>query len=161
MKNFLITIMVTACILALCVWALSMATEYGPGPIRHQPSWPAGLAGVLNSHERVYGYWVGHSEDHIYYAGNATEFNAFIQRLYALEGAPITLAVHGRPGSAARLGGDHDSRFGFDWDVTVKRDRGNNHTDIAVGLWLGGNIKRAVGVPANVANLHSDGRAAL
>jgi hypothetical protein len=144
MKNFLITIMVTTFILMLCAWALSMATEYGPGPIVHQPTWPAGLAGVLNSQEREYGYWVGFSADHIYYSGSSAKFDAFIGELSSLQGTPITLVLHDGPGSAARLGDSSKRRFAFDWEVSVERDsKGRaSQADITVDLWLGGHVRQ-------------------
>jgi hypothetical protein len=163
MKNFLITIMVTACILMLCAWALSMATEYGPGPIVHQPTWPAGLAGVLNSQEREYGYWVGFSADHIFYSGDSAEFAAFIGRLAALRGIPVMLVLHDGPGFAGRLGDNSKRRFAFDWEVSVERDsKGRaSQADITVDLWLGGHVRQdKISVPRGITILRAEDRQA-
>ena len=159
MKNFLITIMVTPFILMLCAWALSMATEYGPGPIVHQPTWPAGLAGVLNSQDRVYGYWVGSSEDYVYYTGDTAEFEAFIGQLSALRGVPVTLVLHDGPGYAHRLGDNSRRRFAFDWEVSIERDSEGraSQADITVDLWLGRHVRlREIKVPKCVVILRPD-----
>ena len=159
MKNFLIAIMVTAFILALCAWALSMATEYSPGPIVHQPTWPAGLAGVLNSQDREYGYWVGFSADHIFYSGNSAEFEAFIGQLSALRSTPLTLVLHDGPGLTGRPGDNSKRRFAFDWEVSVERDSEGraSQADITVDLWLGRRVSlRQINVPKCVVILRPD-----
>lgn len=163
MKISLVAIIIICSVLALCAWALSMATEYGPGPIVHQPTWPSGLAGVLNSHERAYGYWVGYSEDHIFYTGSPAEFRSFVRRLSELNGAPIAVIIHDQPGFANRLSGD-STPIPFDWEIAIARDpKGRaSEAEINVHLWTGRHIRMSdVRVPKGVVILRTTGADAV
>ena len=105
------TVMLLALACAAPVFAVS--GEYDKGPVGNK-DWPAGLADLLNSQERVYACWVNWF-DKFYYEGDTDAFNAFLKRYAQVDVTPHTLVLHFGGGSATRvLGGD----IGFDWAVT-------------------------------------------
>ena len=132
-------------ILACSTCAFSLAAEYGPESIAQQPSWPEGLADVLNSKSRVYGYFFN-SQDFFYYSGDAATFNSFIKRLSELKDLPLTLILHPGRGVTTTLM-DKKATVDYDWMVALTPTWSTGpppHTPVGaiakIELWLGGNV---------------------
>lgn len=152
--------------------ALPMAAEYDNGPVRGDHlNWPAGLADLLNSRERVYAYWFNWF-DYFYYSGDTAAFNAFLKRYAQMGAASHVLVLHPGTGSVKRLGPAQFSRYktpdsdeiGFDWAVTGESwgssDAAGNKMPSVVRaeLWLGGQVKlREVVIPDTVEVRFADG----
>ena len=132
--------------------ALAVQANYGTGPVRAEANWPAGLAELLNSQQRVYAacvtFW-----DHFYYAGDTAAFNAFLKRYSQLASESHVLLLHPGQGTTKAVVPDLVSgradTFTFDWEVT---DATRVHpNDVALDLWLGGQVRQpGIVIPANV-----------
>jgi hypothetical protein len=69
-------------------------------PVSPQPGWPAGLANLVNSTNRVHGYFVN-ADDFFFYAGNAQAFAAFLAAYAQLSGIEAhKLHIHAGAGRA-------------------------------------------------------------
>jgi hypothetical protein len=79
MRTAVIAAVIAGVILTCCAYAFPMAAEYRSRTMVQQPSWPEGLADLLNSQTLAYGYWVN-SLDYFYYAGDTKAFNEFLER---------------------------------------------------------------------------------
>ena len=142
-------------ILACSTCAFSLAMEYGPEPIVQPSSWPEGLADVLNSKSRVYGYLVN-SQDLLYYSGDAATLNSFIKQLSELKDTPLTLVLH--PGRGVTTTLMEKSAIDYDWMVALTPQWSTGplpHTPAGaiakIELWLGGNVALdKVVVPLNI-----------
>ncbi len=123
-------------------------------PVVAQPGWPAGLADLLNSPGRVYGYWMNGRDD-FYYAGDTQAFNAFIAEYARLDGTAGTLTVHPGQGDEQRL---KERNIRYDWVVAVGgRTRSGEDNRARVDVWLGGQIEGdKMRVPSNVKVEGSD-----
>jgi hypothetical protein len=87
-------------------------------PVVRQERWPAGVAELASSRNRVKSYGHNFGTDAYYYAGDAKAFNAFLGEYAKLKGIPLLLTIHpglGVKGRAAQT--DPDVRF--DWLLYV------------------------------------------
>jgi hypothetical protein len=69
---------------------LAAANIYGTGSDHStnaivEPSWPKGMAELVNTTNRVHGYWVTAS-DVFFFQGGTNEFNAFLQAYSKIDG---------------------------------------------------------------------------
>jgi hypothetical protein len=140
-----------------CTAAFSAYEQHPPGvPIRQEKSWPAGLADLLNSGGRVYGFW-GFAYDAFFYAGDDEDFNEFVKRYAELKDTPLTLVLHSGQGRT-RIPG---KTIQFDWEVKARRgwrpvapgDPGKAKPGyiVTAEAWLGGGLKLdELSVPLNV-----------
>jgi len=116
--------------LLVCAAAFPLYSIYSPGiPVEQQPDWPAGLADLLNCPNHVYGYAGGYAPalyDRLFFAGDAEDFNDFIERYARIQGMAHKLLLH--PG-----------RGEFDWQISVCP----NVRDLngVLELWVGGEVE--------------------
>ena len=157
MKKAVVTIMVVGLTLSCCASLLSLAMEYRSEPVTQQPTWPDGLADLLNSRERVYGYFVNFS-DYFYYSGDAKAFNSFVERYSKLQGTPLIVILHYGRGVTGSFDPKGETTIPFDWKVSVDvlpglagAARGPSPRAARVELWLGGQVDlKEVQIPLNV-----------
>ena len=156
-------------LLVTLVWrmpALPLAEIRRPGiPVQQRPSWPNGLADLLNSGGQVYGYYLNW-DDHFFFAGDTEDFNEFLQRCAKLKGGPTKLILHPGQGNRDTFEKRYlpsDGTIRFDWKVTVPQlvewdktklpasVRVTSSGEITVELWLGGQVDLSkVEVPLNL-----------
>ena len=118
-------------------------------PVHSQPGWPSGLADLLNSPGRVYGYWIN-GIDHYYYAGDTNAFNEFVRQYAELKGVLLRLTVHPARAKEKRL---DDRKIQYDWKVRVdgRSPREDPRDFVSMEVWLGGQIELArMKVPADI-----------
>ncbi len=112
-----------AVLLVTLIWCISvfpMGGEHPAGvPMGQQPDWPAGLADLLNSAGRVYGYWVN-ANDWFFYAGDTDDFNDFLKRYSKLKDTPLTFVLHSARGKTGHLGYGEE-KIDYDWEVKLFR----------------------------------------
>jgi hypothetical protein len=87
-------------------------------PVVRQERWPAGVAELASSRNRVKSYGLNFGSDAYYYGGDAKAFNAFLGEYAKLKGVALVLVIHaglGVKGRAAQT--DPDTRF--DWLLYV------------------------------------------
>jgi hypothetical protein len=104
-----------------CVIALAGGNVFGMGgdhpndrPVA-EPSWPKGMADLVNTTNRIGGLWVN-AEDIFFYSGTATNFSAFLAAYAAVE--PVDqhrLVLLEGAGEAYSLGGGN--RRPCDWEL--------------------------------------------
>lgn len=134
--------------LALAKPAFPMGSVYSPGvPMEQQADWPAGVADLLNCPNRVLGYVGGQINVHwCFFAGDAQDFNDFIERYARLEGISHKVVLN--PGRGESL--SFEGRPGlFDWQISVCP----NVRDLngVLELWVDGQVELdKVIVPSNV-----------
>jgi hypothetical protein len=116
-------------------------------PVVRQERWPAGVAELASSRNRVKSYGHNFGSDAYYYAGDAKAFNAFLGEYAKLKGVALVLVIHaglGVKGRAART--DPDTRF--DWllfiEGLVRRPEPKKDSPaqfpVTLHLYLGDNI---------------------
>lgn len=173
MKTTLACVLVLVLTACCTMVALAMAAESTP-PAVQQPNWPFGLADVLNSRKWVYAYWVN-AIDHLYYSGDATAFNAFVDKFSRIGTVPkrdtitseppepgkvlpsettLRLLLRAGKGLTGNFDIPKDAKIPFDWKVETNGwvSPGADTTIIPVlELWTGGKVKLAkVKVPLNI-----------
>jgi len=161
MNRLVISLGILLIALAFSNPAFPMRRVYSPGvPMGQQPDWPAGLADLLNSAGRVYGYWVN-ANDWFFYAGDTDDFNEFLKRYSKLEDAPLTLVLHPGKGETGHLG-DPQKKTEYDWELKVFHRGWHPEAPpdptvtkqgyvIKVEVWLGGAPELdEISVPPNV-----------
>jgi len=108
-------------VIIACVIALAGGNVFGMGgdypndrPVA-EPSWPKGMADLVNTTNRIGGLWVN-AEDFFFYSGTATNFSVFLAAYAAVE--PVDqhrLVLHEGAGEAYSLGGGN--RRPCDWEL--------------------------------------------
>jgi len=86
MRTLRISVAVILLTLVCAIQAFCLAGEYDKGRLGNK-DWPAGLADLLNSRERVYAYWFNWF-DYFYYSGDTDAFNAFLKQYSRFEVTP-------------------------------------------------------------------------
>ena len=119
MKRTRILVVSTIIVLALgsSIYGLRF-TFPSDKPVVRQERWPAGVAELASSRNRVKSYGHNFGSDAYYYAGDAKAFNAFLGEYAKLKGVALVLVIHaglGVKGRAAQT--DPDTRF--DWLLYV------------------------------------------
>jgi len=161
--------------LAWCVPALSLMIkrDLDHSQVPSSPDWPAGLKELVSREGRVYGrhldaptFGRGYELVSIYFAGDTSAFNKFMEGYARLTGTPLTLTLHAGRGVVSPLAFEKRRIF-FDWQVNISRYRPPEASDsteksepaytVGVELWVGGNVELDnVNVPLNV-EAKSDG----
>jgi hypothetical protein len=121
-------------------------------PLKH---WPAGLADLINSAERVHGFVVNASYT-CYFRGDTTALNEFLDAYSRLPGARLQLVLHSGTPDVAR-------NIAADWKLhaTPSRRKGDEPTGLEprpfvtrVDVWLGGSIKLdQLRIPENLTEI--------
>ncbi len=114
-----------ALVLMLCNVAASeapaMGSDHPAGKIAagYNKAWPEGTIDLVNSLDRVGGYWVNQG-DFFFYRGDAAALNAFLKGYGNLPETPLAVVLHA--GSTPRtgpLGKEPTARY--DWQLNVVR----------------------------------------
>jgi hypothetical protein len=111
----LAAVIVLACGVSIFAMRFTMPNDK---PVPRQDRWPAGLAELASSRNRVRSYGLNFGSDAYYYAADAKAFNAFLAGYANLKDTPLLLVIHpglGVKGRAAQT--DPDVRF--DWLLFV------------------------------------------
>lgn len=129
--------------------AVAMAGKHGKGDPKHPISasfWPKGVEVVANRTDRFGGYWINAS-DVFYYAGDAKDFNEFLQQYAKVQVASLTLTIDGS--SSSLLAGGFGQEGGqADWQLSVT---GWSKSRVGLVLPLGRQIAlKDLKVPVNV-----------
>src|SRR5690349_588918 len=74
-------------------FAHGLGTDYEPGPIEGSSAWPKNTLALVNSGERVGGFWVNQC-DTSFYRGDSAALNAFIKHYSLIDGTPLKLVLH-------------------------------------------------------------------
>ncbi len=150
---------------------LGMGGDYLDNQRVSELSWPAGMADLVNSTNRIGGLWVN-AEDIFFFSGMATNFSTFLSAYSAIESVDRhQLILHEGAGEAYMLGGK--GRRPCDWElfgspkswlvghaaiaqgtnVITARELAANNTNyvLEVHFWTGGKIALAqLAIPKNV-----------
>ena len=88
-------------LLMACREAFALGADHpNDRPVTGSTNWPKGLNLLINTTNRVHGYFVN-AEDIFFFAGSASEFSAFLQKYSQLEGvAKQRLILHEGTGEA-------------------------------------------------------------
>ncbi len=136
--------------LTWCAQAFPLMGEHMAGfPVGRNPQWPEGLADVLNSPGRVYGFF-DNFLDLYFFAGDTDDFNDLLKRYSKVEGIPLKLVLHQGQGKTGTFGRD---QIPFDYELAMSFwiQHGKPVCSAAVGLWVGGEVELdKVEVPPNV-----------
>jgi hypothetical protein len=150
MNSKVISVVVMVSSLVWWMPASALEGEHMAGfPVGQPPQWPRGMADMLNSPNRVYGFFFNFG-DSFFFAGDAQDFNDFVRHYAGLEGVShrlILLPGRGKTGLFDR------GRIGFDWAVSMSfyLQEGKPVGDAGVSLWVDGQVElEKVEVPANV-----------
>ena len=74
-------------------FAHGLGTDYAPGPVEGSSAWPKNTLALVNSGERVGGFWVNQC-DSFFYRGDAAALNEFIKQYSLIDGTPLKLVLH-------------------------------------------------------------------
>jgi hypothetical protein len=80
-------------ILIFSPFAHGLGTDYAPGPIEGSSAWPKNTLALVNSGERVGGFWVNQS-DSLFYRGDAAALNEFIKQYSRIDDTPLKVILH-------------------------------------------------------------------
>jgi len=93
---------VTADVLAAGLPVHGLTTELATqGPLRGW-GWPAGVAELAGSRDRVKGHWSTFGHGSLYYAGDAKAFKVFLDRYARVKDFPARLVLHPATGQKGR-----------------------------------------------------------
>jgi hypothetical protein len=101
------------------VFGLGGNHEKGKIDAKSHPEWQAGLVDLINSMDRVGGYWVNQS-DFFFYSGDAKSLNKFIVQYSKVPATPLKIVLHtGTKALTGRLGEKHETPF--NWELSIVR----------------------------------------
>jgi len=112
------TVVVLACGAALYGLAMELPNE---GPVELGWEFPAGIADLASSRNRVHGFMSTFGYADLWYAGDAKAFNAYLAEYARLKDLPLQLVIHPAPGSSLRQYVS-EPRAHYDWELSVKWD---------------------------------------
>lgn len=102
--------------------ARALAIDYPLGTLSSIGSseWPAGLPDLVNTGDRVGGYWINQC-DFFFYRGDVATLNDFLDRYGLIPETPLTVILHtGRRPTTGKLG-DKEPTVPYDWSLEVMR----------------------------------------
>jgi len=145
----------------MCPRAFALGGEHAPGQPVSCSLWPAGLADVVNSTNRVYGYFLN-ADDYFFFSGGSAALNRFLAKCSSLEGTPVTVVLQSGPGKVAKFH-EKEPSVVYDWKLsTLNRADHRNEPGVQgrpglgkyvlmVEVHVGGRIPlRDLKVPGNV-----------
>jgi len=147
----------TGCALVLACWK-----AYGLGgnhpnnlPVRSNGNWPEGMADLVNTNDRVSGYWVNDG-DFFFFSGSATNFTRFLRAYSNIQGIvdKHTLVLHEGVGAAKSAYGEKTG-LSCDWELHGigngwKAGVITNYV-LEVHFWTGGKFSLSdVSIPENI-----------
>jgi len=149
------------CAIILGTWnVFGLGGDIPNGKAVNEPSWPKGITNLVNTTNRVHGFFVN-SEDIFFFSGTATNFTAFLLDYSRIQGVENRrLILHDGPGEA-KSPWDKAGRL-CDWKLyvcpksgleAVRTGKPSTNTDyvVEVHFWTGGKIALdQVTVPKNV-----------
>lgn len=133
----------------------------------YKKDWPGGLPDLINSADRVCGYWVN-ANDFFYYRGDVASLNAFLAAYGKLPDIALTVVIHtGSKPETGALGGDQKTPY--DWNVEIYRRGWGTPNDprqtekepgyvVAVHVWLSDAITlKNLEIPKHIDDVRSAG----
>lgn len=99
----------------------ALGENHEPGKIRenYNKQWPAGLLELVNSADRVGGFWVNQN-DYFFYKGDAKAINKFVADYGKIPNTPVSVVVHaGAKALTGKLGEKHETPY--NWELHVSR----------------------------------------
>ena len=150
------TVIILACGAAIYGLALKLPNE---GPVELGWKFPAGVAELASSRNRVHGFMSTFGYADLWYAGDAKAFNAYLAEYARLKDLPLQLVIHPAPGSKLRQYVS-EPRVHYDWELSIKwgislqADRKDDKAEgfaVTLHLYLSDAITLDdISVPANV-----------
>jgi len=110
------TAVVLACGAALYGLARELPNE---GPVELGWKFPAGVADLASSRNRVHGFMSTFGYADLWYAGDAKTFNAYLAEYAKLKDLPLQLVIHPAPGSKLRQYVS-EPRVHYDWELSIR-----------------------------------------
>jgi len=136
-------------LLPAIVWGLG--ADHPPGPIGGTGAWPQELKALVNTDNRVHGFFVN-GEDILFFRGNTAKLNEFLTKYSKLQNVKHQVVLH--PGELdVRSPWDKVPRdIQGDWRVYAGSRLGKKEPfAVRVEIWLGGQVKlEELRVPANI-----------
>jgi len=151
---------VRVAVLAMCLafpslaWGLAGAHP-NDQPVGGTDAWPRGLKELVNSHERVHGFFVNW-EDVFYFAGDTDKLNAFMKSYAQMTPARLHVVLHaGTPDLQVKSHSDKDPReVKADWKLycapftheeAIEREKAHESAPplpflVRLEIWSGGQI---------------------
>lgn len=131
--------------------ALPLMGDHMAGfPVGQPPQWPDGMAYVLNSPGRVYGFFFNFG-DMFNFVGDAQDFNHFLEGYAKLKEIDPVLTLHSGRGEANQHFGG--GKFPFDWVISLSGylQEGKRVCSASLSAWVGGQIELSeLKVPENI-----------
>jgi hypothetical protein len=151
--------------------AFGLGSDYSTNEVTPQSSWPKGMVELVNSTNRVHGFFVN-AEDLFFFQGDAAEFNSFLlaySKIEGIENHELDLhegvgdakspwektpracdwGLYGSPKSWLKLG--ELSQQGTNSVDTLKAAARDTNYVLRVNFWTGGKIAfDQIKVPKNV-----------
>ena len=110
------TVIILACGAAIYGLAMELPNE---GPVELGWKFPAGVAELAGSRNRVHGFMSTFGYANLWYAGDAKAFNAYLAEYAKLKDLPLQLVIHPAPGSKLRQYVS-EPRAHYDWELSVR-----------------------------------------
>ena len=161
MKKTVAAIAVVFISLACCIWVFGLGADHPPGALIGGPlDWPEGTRELVNREGRVHGYFVN-ACDILFFAGDTSAFNEFLEQYAMLKDTPLTLVLHPGRGMAGSPW-DKEKKIPFEWQVNILgRGWSRRYPEpptadeskyvVLPELWLGGQVQLdKVEIPLNV-----------
>ena len=133
----------------------------------YKKDWPGGLPDLINSVDRVCGYWVN-VNDFFYYRGDVASLNTFLAAYGKLPDIALTVVIHtGSKPVTDALGGEQKSPY--DWNVEIYRRGWGTPNDprqtekepgyiVSVHVWLSDAITlKNLEIPKHIDDVRSAG----
>jgi len=110
------TVIILACGVALYGLAMELPNE---GPVELGWKFPAGVADLASSRNRVHGFMSTFGYADLWYVGDAKAFNAYLAEYAKFKDLLLELVIHPAPGSSLRQYVS-EPRTHYDWELSVK-----------------------------------------
>jgi hypothetical protein len=99
----------------------ALGENHEPGKIRenYNMEWPAGLIEIVNSADRVGGYWVNQN-DYFFYKGDVKAISKFVAEYGKIPNTPVSVVLHtGAKALTGKLGEKHETPY--NWELHISR----------------------------------------
>jgi hypothetical protein len=142
----LLTVVLSA-LLPSVAWGLG--SDHPGGPVKRD-HWPTGLDAIVNSPERIHGYWVNWS-DTFFFAGDTDKLNAVLESCEKLPNTKLEIVLHPGQGNAQSPWDKTPPSKTADWKFFVSAI-GRGEARSKLDIWVGGKIRLAdLKIPAKLS----------
>jgi hypothetical protein len=149
------TVLFAALALLIPTIACGLGADHSRGAVNND-KWPKGLAELVNSANRVHGFFVNEI-DILFFRGDAPALNTFLTKYSELPGTKLQLVLHPGKLEAKSPWDKQPRKIAADWKLYAApyeesgAEPKSGEFVTRVDVWLGGSVKlEELRVPANV-----------